>query len=165
VNQPTHATAAGAVARPAAQFFDLGGTLLALDGHDEIAGDAQGRVTVLPGVRERLSALAGTPVFVVTNQSGLADGRLTRARFDGYCAQLSAAVGGAITAFAVCDHAHDAGCACRKPKPGLILALAEAHDLDLAASTMTGDTETDRRLAAAAGVGHFRWASDVFGAA
>jgi D-glycero-D-manno-heptose 1,7-bisphosphate phosphatase len=150
--------------RPA-HFFDLGGTLLALDGHDEIAYDGDGRVTILPGVRERLAALAGTPVFVVTNQAGVADGTLTPQRFHDFCTQLSAATAQAVTAYAACTHRRDAGCGCRKPQPGLVLGLATAHDIDLAASTMVGDTDTDRRLSEAAGMGRFVWAADYFGAA
>jgi histidinol phosphatase-like enzyme len=97
--------------RPA-HFFDLGGTLLALDDHDEIAYDGHGRITLMAGVRERLTALAGTPVFVVTNQAGIADGTLTIERFEDLCAQLSASAGGAITAYAVCTHSRDLGCGC-----------------------------------------------------
>ncbi|WP_238009933.1 HAD-IIIA family hydrolase [Dactylosporangium sp. AC04546] len=149
--------------RPA-HFFDLGGTLLALDGRDEIAWD-DGRVNLLPGVRQRLAALAGTPVFVVTNQSGIAEGGLTAERFDAYCAQLSAATGGAVTAYAVCAHRRDAGCGCRKPAPGLVLDLAAAHDIDLPGSILVGDSDADRQLAAAAGVGRFDWADRYFGRA
>jgi len=145
-----------------AHFFDLGGTLLALDG-DEIARDQTGRATILPRVVAMLSALAGSPVFVVTNQAGLADGTLTRAQFDGFCAQLSTATSGVVTEYAVCAHPRDAGCACRKPQPGLVLRLAAVHHIDLAASVMVGDTETDRQLAAAAGVGRFAWAAGYFG--
>jgi D-glycero-D-manno-heptose 1,7-bisphosphate phosphatase len=146
-----------------AHFFDLGGTLLALDG-DEIADDGSGRVTIQPGVRERLAALAGTPVLVVSNQAGVAEGTLTAERFEDFCAQLSAGTGAAITAFAVCVHARDAGCDCRKPQPGLARRLAEAHGIDLAASVMVGDSEDDRRFASAAGIGCFIWAADYFGA-
>jgi D-glycero-D-manno-heptose 1,7-bisphosphate phosphatase len=150
--------------RPA-YFVDLGGTLLALDGRDEIDCDGRGRVTVLPGVPERLAAMAGTPVFVVTNQAGIADGTLTKERFDDYCVQLSAATGGVIREYAVCAHPRDAGCDCRKPRPGLVLRLAETHGIDLARSTMVGDAEVDRRLAAAAGIGGFIWAAEFLAAA
>lgn len=145
--------------RPA-HFFDLGGTLLALDEHDEIACDEQGHVTVLPGVRHWLPILAGTPVFVVTNQSGIAHGTLSIERFHDFCDQLSAATDGVITSYAVCAHARDAGCGCRKPRPELVLQLAETHRIDLAASTMIGDSDTDRELAAASGIGRFIWAAD-----
>jgi D-glycero-D-manno-heptose 1,7-bisphosphate phosphatase len=145
------------MSRPAS-FFDLGGTLLALDDHNEIAYDVRGRVTILPGVRERLTVLAGTPVFVVTNQAGLAAGQV-----DDFFAQLAAGTGDVVTAFAACTHPRDAGCGCRKPKPGLVLSLAETHRIDLARSVLIGDTDVDRRLAAAAGIGRFRWATDYFG--
>jgi D-glycero-D-manno-heptose 1,7-bisphosphate phosphatase len=39
---------------------------------------------------------------------------------------------------------HDVGeCECRKPAPGMLKAMALKHSLDLAASWMVGDTETD----------------------
>lgn len=146
----------------AAHFFDLGGTLLELDGNDEIAHGVDGQVEIRPGVPEGLARLAGTPVFVVTNQSGLADGTLSTDALDRFCAQLSTSCGGVITAFAVCAHVRDAGCECRKPRPGLVAGLAQAHGIDLAASVMVGDTETDRQLATTAGIGLFVWADDYF---
>jgi D-glycero-D-manno-heptose 1,7-bisphosphate phosphatase len=149
--------------RPSAYFFDLGGTLLALDDHDEIAYDESGRVDILPGVRERLAELTATPVFVVTNQAGIAEGTLTAERFHDFCAQLSAGTGDTVTAYAACTHRRHAGCACRKPKPGLLLSLAETHRIDLARSVMVGDSDADRRLAASAGIGRFIWAWDYFG--
>ncbi len=142
---------------PGGRFFDLGGTLLALDDRGEIDWSA-GRVTVLPGVVSRLTALAGTPVFVVSNQADVPPSRV-----DDYCAALNAAVGGAIVEFAICAHPRDAGCRCRKPRPGLVVALAQRHGIDLAASTLVGDTDTDQQLAAAAGIGTFYWAHDYFG--
>jgi D-glycero-D-manno-heptose 1,7-bisphosphate phosphatase len=149
--------------RHPAYFLDLGGTLLALDDHDEIAYDRHGRVTIQPGVPERLATLAGTPVFVVTNQAGIADGTLTAVRFHVFCDQLADGVGGTVTAFAACTHSRDTGCDCRKPRPGLVLKLAEIHRIDLPRSVMVGDTDVDRRLAAAAGIGGFMWATDYFG--
>jgi D-glycero-D-manno-heptose 1,7-bisphosphate phosphatase len=160
--QPSRPTGPSTTMSQPAHFFDLGGTLVALDDHDDIAYDERGRVTILPGVRERLTALAGTPVFVVTNQAGIADGTLTAERFDTFCAQLSAATADAITAYAACTHPRDAGCGCRKPEPGLVLDLAETYHIDLTRSVMIGDTDTDRQLAAFAGIGRFIWANDYF---
>ncbi len=56
----------------------------------------------------------------------------------------------------------DAGCPCRKPKPGMLLDLAQAHGLELARTLLVGDSESDRRCAEAAGVGAFMWAKDFF---
>ncbi len=43
---------------------------------------------------------------------------------------------------AVCPHDKDV-CVCRKPAPGLLHRLARRHGIDLAASWMVGDKETD----------------------
>lgn len=43
---------------------------------------------------------------------------------------------------AYCPH-HTNECSCRKPKPGMLLAMADKHRLDLAASWMIGNSETD----------------------
>ncbi len=61
-----------------AYFFDLGGTLLALE-HDEIACSEAGKVTLLPGVRDHLLPLRGIPMFVITNQAAVALGQLSEA--------------------------------------------------------------------------------------
>lgn len=50
----------------------------------------------------------------------------------------------------------------RKPRPGMLLGLADKHFVDLARSTMVGDAESDRACADAAGVGRFLWARDFF---
>ncbi len=41
-----------------------------------------------------------------------------------------------------CPHFHQK-CECRKPKPGMILTLAEKYDIDLESSWMVGDRDTD----------------------
>jgi histidinol-phosphate phosphatase family protein len=145
-----------------AWFFDLGGTLLAVE-DDEIAVDGAGRVRPLPGVVEHLLGKRGAPVFVVSNQAGIGDGSLELAAVDGYLRQLDRLSGGAIADWRFCSHAKDAGCACRKPAPGLLLGLAARHGIELARATMIGDSENDRRAAAAAGIGRFEWAADFFG--
>lgn len=145
-----------------AWFFDLGGTLLAIE-DDEIALDGAGRVRPLPGVVERLAGMRGAPVFIVSNQAGIADGSRTPAEVDGYLRQLDRRSDGAVTDWRFCSHAKDAGCACRKPAPGLLLDLGVRHGIDLARATMIGDSENDQRAAAAAGVGRFEWAADFFG--
>lgn len=42
-----------------------------------------------------------------------------------------------------CPHDHTENCPCRKPKPGLLLHAAQQYDIDLSASWMIGDSETD----------------------
>ena len=52
----------------------------------------------------------------------------------------------------VCPHDDADGCACRKPKPGMILEAAERLDLDLSRSVAVGDRWRDIEAARAAGV-------------
>jgi D-glycero-D-manno-heptose 1,7-bisphosphate phosphatase len=145
-----------------AYFFDLGGTLLALD-TDEIYRDEDGRVRLLPGVAEKLGALRGQRVFVVTNQGGVGLGHLTEAEARGFIEQLDSQISGIITDYRVCMHRPDAGCGCRKPLPGLVLDLAATYGVDLARAVMIGDGASDEGCARAAGVGNFVWAADFFG--
>jgi histidinol phosphatase-like enzyme len=53
-----------------------------------------------------------------------------------------------------CPHAPGAGCACRKPAPGLLLDAARELGLDLAASVMLGDKPSDVAAGRAAGCVH-----------
>jgi D-glycero-D-manno-heptose 1,7-bisphosphate phosphatase len=58
--------------------------------------------------------------------------------------------GGRIDGYYVCPHHPDAGCNCRKPKPGLLLQAAEEHGLDLRKCVFVGDSLTDQQAALAA---------------
>ena len=61
--------------------------------------------------------------------------------------ELSAVVTGAVDV-AVCPHpAGPPTCWCRPPLPGLPLALAHAHGLDVSAGTLIGQSSSHRRLA------------------
>jgi len=51
-----------------------------------------------------------------------------------------------------CPHLPDAGCACRKPKPGMIYYLAVRYRIDLSKSWMIGDSESDIKAGKNAGI-------------
>ena len=51
-----------------------------------------------------------------------------------------------------CRHDDADDCACRKPRPGMLLDAAREHGLDLGASWMIGDRWVDVVAARAAGV-------------
>ena len=81
----------------------------------------------MPGAHAALDRLrrAGIRMAVVTNQSGIARGLLTRAagrRGERRIEQLL----GPFGPWLVCPHGPDDGCACRKPAPGLVLQAARA---------------------------------------
>lgn len=94
---------------------------------------------------KRLNQL-GYRVFVVTNQGGVGLGYMSHADLDAIHAKLAAhiaAAGGHIDQFKACTHKPRSGCSCRKPKPGMLLELAEQYNVDLGESFMVGDREMD----------------------
>ena len=93
----------------------------------------------------RLRAL-GYGLIVISNQSGVARGYFTMADVDAVNARLTALLreqGVTLDGVYVCPHAPDAGCACRKPAPGLIQQAAREHGFDPRASVMIGDKAID----------------------
>jgi D-glycero-D-manno-heptose 1,7-bisphosphate phosphatase len=90
---------------------------------------------------------AGLKVLVITNQRGIALGRLSTAdlsaihsRLNELLAQESRAH---VDAFFYCPH-QIGTCSCRKPDVGLFLQARERWpDIDLQASTMVGDSAND----------------------
>jgi D-glycero-D-manno-heptose 1,7-bisphosphate phosphatase len=93
-------------------------------------------------------------IAVATNQSGIARGFLdTRTLFAMHEAlnRALAQVGGRIDAYFFCPHAADAGCACRKPQPGMLLEIARRFNVPPEEVTMVGDARRDLEAAAAAG--------------
>jgi D-glycero-D-manno-heptose 1,7-bisphosphate phosphatase len=93
---------------------------------------------------------AGFKCFVVTNQPDVKRGKMAAgdlAVMHAYMADLLK-----VDAISACTHDNEDACACRKPKPGLVLDLAEANDIDLKASWMIGDQDRDIECARAAGV-------------
>ena len=98
---------------------------------------------VLPGVAAALQRLkaAGYLLVVVTNQPDVARGTQSRAAVEAIHARLASWL--PIDEFRECYHDDGDACACRKPKPGLILDAAHAHGVDLRASVMVGDRWRD----------------------
>ena len=93
-------------------------------------------------------------VVVATNQSGIAQGLLTtRTLFDLHEALQRAVVqaGGRIDAFFFCPHTEAANCSCRKPKPGMLLEIAQRFNVSLKDCYMVGDALKDVQAAVAAG--------------
>lgn len=95
----------------------------------------------------RLLASTGLPLFVVTNQPGLATGRITRKAFvqlqQAIEQRLSREAGVTLAGWYTCPHAETAGCLCRKPASGLLRQAALANGLDLGRSWMIGDILDD----------------------
>lgn len=105
---------------------------------------------ILPGVPEALARLraADYALVVVTNQPDIVRGLTTQAVVDAIHARLRDELG--LDDIRVCPHVDADRCACRKPKPGLLL---QAPVYDMAASAMVGDRWRDVEAGRAAGCG------------
>jgi HAD superfamily hydrolase (TIGR01662 family) len=134
--------------RPAAVLLDRDGTLVS----DVPYNGDPARVDVLPGVRDGVERLrgAGIALAVVTNQSGIARGLVSRAQVDAVNMAIEAAVG-PLGPWLVCPHAPDAGCGCRKPAPGLVVEAASRLGVAPSRCAVIGDIGSDVAAARAAG--------------
>jgi D-glycero-D-manno-heptose 1,7-bisphosphate phosphatase len=115
-----------------------------------------GQLQLLPGAVQAMARIArwGIPVLVVTNQSGVGRGLLSEEMLLAIHTRLReelAPDGGRIDDFFVCPHHPNAGCSCRKPRPGLLVQAAVRYGLDLSQCLMIGDSATDLQAAQAAG--------------
>ncbi|RKG97947.1 HAD family hydrolase [Corallococcus sp. CA053C] len=88
----------------------------------------------------------GLGLVLVTNQSGVARGYFDLKRVDEVHARVRALLaqeGLHLDGIYVCPHLPEAGCACRKPSPGLGLQAAAELGIDLSRSFVVGDTPGD----------------------
>lgn len=129
-----------------AAFLDRDGTLIE-DAHYLADPDA---VRLLPGASAVVRALnaAGVLAIVVTNQSGIALGRITPRQYEGTRERLDrllAAEGARLDATFHCPHhpAVTGPCACRKPGTLLYAQAARALGADLTRSLFVGDRHRD----------------------
>ena len=98
---------------------------------------------VLPGVAEAIRSLrgAGFMVVVVTNQPDVATGIQLREVVETMHSSLRNEL--LIDDIRVCYHIDVDNCACRKPKPGMLLEAAHDLTIDLHRSFMVGDRWRD----------------------
>jgi D-glycero-D-manno-heptose 1,7-bisphosphate phosphatase len=108
--------------------------------------------SIFPDITEPVQRLrdAGFLTVLATNQPGIARGQMTWETLNEMHRILRAAV--PLDDIEVCPHTDADNCACRKPKPGMLLAAAEKLSIDLPASYFIGDTGRDVNAALAARV-------------
>lgn len=146
---------AGALS-PTTALLDRDGTIN-VDRH--YLADPAG-VELLPGAAAGLRRLqaAGVALVVITNQSGVAAGRITPPQLAAVRARLEALLADAgvrLTGTYTCLHGPDDGCACRKPSDLLARQAAAEHGLDLAHAIVVGDKGSDLALGHRLGVPTF----------
>ena len=111
----------------------------------------------LPGALEALRDLArkDLPVLVVSNQSAVGRGLMSSwdlEEINTRMLELVTAAGGRIDGAYYCPHAPEAGCACRKPAPGLLLEAMQRFGVDPGRSCLVGDGVADMLVAREVGI-------------
>lgn len=111
----------------------------------------------LPGAKEAVKMLkdAGYFIILISNQAGIARGRLTDESLavihDKMQADL-AQIGAGIDAIYYCPHGWDSPCECRKPRPGMLYQAQKDYSINLTKCVLIGDDERDVQTAEAADV-------------
>ena len=134
--------------RPAAVLFDRDGTLVV----DVPYNGDPSRVVLMPGARPALERLraAGIRTAVISNQSGVARGRLTMEQVEAVNRRIEELLG-PVGPWLVCPHAPDERCGCRKPAPGLVLEAARRLGVPPSQCVVVGDVGSDVEAARLAG--------------
>jgi len=114
-------------------------------------------VHLFSGVGDALRLLhdAGYLLIVVSNQSGVGRGLFTVETLEKIHVRMNELLSPfsvQIDDFLACFHRPEDGCNCRKPKPKMLLEVAQAKEIDLSQSFMVGDKEIDLDTGIAAGV-------------
>jgi transaldolase len=107
-------------------------------------------VVVCDGAVAALAELraAGFVLICVTNQPDIARGTMAARTVDAINQRLSDEL--ALDDVIVCPHDDRDGCACRKPKPGLLEEGSRRHGIDLRKSYLVGDRWRDIEAGASA---------------
>ncbi len=116
-------------------------------------------VQFIPGAADAARAAneRGWSIAVVTNQSAIGRGILDEQdalRIHHEVIDELADQGVIVSLSAICPHAPNDGCPCRKPRAGLVHAIEQAVVLDRSESWLVGDALTDMACAGAALVQH-----------
>jgi D-glycero-D-manno-heptose 1,7-bisphosphate phosphatase len=125
-----------------AVFLDRDGTLM-----EEVHYCADPcKVKLYPGVRDALARLkqAGFLLIIVTNQSGIGRGIITREQYHAVQAELLRQLGaGLIDGSYYCADLPGVVSLRRKPEAGMVLEAAKDFEIDLSRSFFIGDKESD----------------------
>jgi len=139
-------------------FIDRDGTLVEEPPDEQV--DALEKIRFMPGVFAALQELkrAGFRLVMVTNQDGLGTAAHPLAAFQqahDFILEAFRSQGVEFEAVFICPHRADEGCACRKPRTGLIEEFLRTGQVELATSAVIGDRPSDTQLARNLGVRAF----------
>jgi imidazoleglycerol-phosphate dehydratase/histidinol-phosphatase len=136
-------------------FIDRDGTLIEEPPDNQV--DALEKVRLVQDVVPSLIRLrdAGFRFVMVTNQDGLGTDSFPRESFElcqNHVLSIFESQRIEFDPIFVCPHRGEDGCACRKPRTGLLTRFLAETTLDLGRSAVIGDRDTDLELASNIGV-------------
>ncbi len=136
-------------------FIDHDGTLVEEPPDNQV--DSLEKIRFMPGVFAALNELsaAGYRLVIVSNQDGLGSATHPTARFEQahrFILDAFRSQGVRFEEVFICPHQPADGCDCRKPRTGLLREFLRDGQVDLAASAVIGDRNTDLELARNIGV-------------
>ena len=110
----------------------------------------------IPGSLEAIAKLnrAGYSVVIATNQAGIERKLFNMTTLNEIHTKMYKAlreVGGQIKAIFYCPCLEGPACACRKPKPGMLIDIAKRFNADPASIAFIGDSLRDLQAAVSAG--------------
>lgn len=148
-------------------IFDADGTLRRCTVEGQPCPNRGGEWALIPGVQERLGQIdwGVTGLGIASNQGGIAYGFLDeRTAYLLLANMVRAATGRWAKAGSIrfCPHKAGDDCLCRKPRPGMLLAVMRLWNVAPSRTLFVGDMGSDRLAAEAAEV-DFVWAADFFG--
>ncbi len=135
-------------------FLDRDGTVIK-DPPDERV-DRLDKIELFPDSLKALKLLSTLDygVIIITNQAGIAEGRINEAEFkiiNNKVVDLLEQSGVKILKTYMCPHVAADNCECRKPKPTMLLQAAKEFGIDLSSSWIVGDHESDIKAGLNAG--------------
>src|SRR5580658_8242190 len=136
-------------------FIDHDGTLVEEPPDQQV--DSLAKIRFMPGVFSALNELSrsGYRLVIVSNQDGLGTPSHPTAAFEQahrFILDAFRSQGVHFEQVFICPHRADDGCDCRKPRTGLLREFLRDTQVDLAASAVIGDRDTDLELARNIGV-------------
>jgi D-glycero-D-manno-heptose 1,7-bisphosphate phosphatase len=125
---------------------------------------------LMPGVAEvlrrvRWNAAGGPQLGIASNQDHVAYGHLTFTAARDLLRDLVRSATDSVpddAALQICPHSLEHDCACRKPHPGMLIAIMRHYGVEPADTMFVGNHEVDREAAARGGT-VFTWSQDFFG--
>lgn len=148
-------------------IFDADGTLRRCTVPGQPCPNQPGEWELLPYVADDVRARIRENVHIgiASNQAGVGLGYMTEETARQLLIDMVVQMTGdehPSVAIAMCTHTPRAGCACRKPAPGMLLELMKFFDVFPDDTLYVGDMESDEQAAKAAGC-DFVYANDYFG--